>query len=268
MARPEQQGASWFQHYSNASDSLEVRMLIDKFGAAGYGAYNILLEEIYKTENGELELKTERQKKIIRTKIGLTLRSFEEILSELIGNEFFSENDFRQNGVLTNDTIKELFLQLQAERERNKKNYAKRKEEFQRVETKSFNGFSTEQSRVEKSKEQKSRVSTKTLHTFLNLLLENTDPADFNFVDKYVEKLGEYSVIYKLERCVTNGNKFKTVDALEKYLDKVVEGTSEGATGRVISDDNKWKEVLDKAKTETEKQKADGKIFKLDIGKK
>ncbi len=81
MARPHKKGLDYFPHDTDAVNDEKIEALRALYGNDGYAFYFILLERIYRTENVELDIKTEQMKRILAKKIQISKQKFEKMLS-------------------------------------------------------------------------------------------------------------------------------------------------------------------------------------------
>ena len=128
MGRPIKQGLDYFPHDTDASSDEKLEALRALYRNDGYAFYFIILERIYRSNNGELNLSSNEEKKILAKKIGITLKKYDTILQSCFKINLFDEKNFGENGLLTSSGIKKRFLQIQAERQRKRQHYEKKKE--------------------------------------------------------------------------------------------------------------------------------------------
>lgn len=74
MGRPIKQGLDYFPHDTDASSDEKVESLRALYRNDGYAFYFIILERIYRSNNGELNLSSNEEKRILAKKIGITLK--------------------------------------------------------------------------------------------------------------------------------------------------------------------------------------------------
>lgn len=158
MARPLKIGLDYFPHDCDASSDEKIERLRVQFGNNGYAFYFIMLERIYRTNDGRLLL-DETTIKILSKKMGLSQRKFTEILQSCLKNFLFSQDEFEKKSVITSQGIQKRFLEIQAERERKRDRYYQKREVSPVVspvvspdKTPGEMGGETPQSKVKKSK--------------------------------------------------------------------------------------------------------------------
>lgn len=122
MARPLKVGLDYFPHDVDASSDEKIEYLRAIFKNDGYAFYFMILERIYRTNEGKLSL-DEIHKSILAKKIGISLRKFDKILNTCLKKSLFSQSEFEHNSVLTSQGIQKRFLEIQNERARKRKNY-------------------------------------------------------------------------------------------------------------------------------------------------
>jgi len=121
MARPRKKGLDYFPHDTDAVNDEKIEALRALYGNDGYAFYFILLERIYRTENVELDIKTEEMKRILARKIQISKQKFEKMLLTAFEFELFDRKEFEERGVLTSRGIKRRAGVVFAERERKRK---------------------------------------------------------------------------------------------------------------------------------------------------
>jgi hypothetical protein len=123
MARPLKQGMDYFSHDTNASNDVKIEALMSEHGNIGYAFFFRMLEMIYKTENGELDLSKPVIKKSIAKKFGETIEVFDALLSCALEVGLFDKLYYEENQVLTSNGIKKrlVFVEKNREKYRSKK---------------------------------------------------------------------------------------------------------------------------------------------------
>src|SRR3990170_6824097 len=106
MARPIKTGLDYFPHDTDALSDEKIQSLKVLYRNDGYAFYFITLERIYRTTNGELDIKSEDEKKILAKAIGISLKKFDMILQNCFKKNLFSEKRFSKYSVLTSTAIK------------------------------------------------------------------------------------------------------------------------------------------------------------------
>lgn len=218
MGRPIKQGLDYFPHDTDASSDEKIESLKALYRNDGYAFYFIVLERIYRSNNGELNLGSDEEKKILAKKIGITLKKFEMILKSCFKINLFDEKKFLKNGLLTSEGIKSRFVQIQAERQRKRKYYDKTKGVLDAQkggrkdgETAGEMGGETPQSKVKKS----------ILIELAKSLMQDVkkESSLYSLIGKYQNLLGEVKLNSILNDCKNRGNGFTDESKLAAYLE-------------------------------------------------
>lgn len=101
----------WFKHYSNASESIKLQKIIDRFGMEGYGRYWLFLELLcskFDGKNTVIELHKKEVLKKLEIRLSSSLKTFSDFLNSV---EIFSIK-FESDSVLSVDCG--ILLELQA----------------------------------------------------------------------------------------------------------------------------------------------------------
>lgn len=218
MGRPIKQGLDYFPHDTDASSDEKIESLRALYRNDGYAFYFIILERIYRSNNGELNLSSDEEKKILAKKIGITLKRYETILKSCFKIKLFDEKIFLKNGLLTSSGIKKRFLQIQAERQRKRKYYDKSKGvlDVQKGgrnygETPGEMGGETPQSKVKKS------ILIELAKTLIQVVKKESSL--YSTIGKYKKELGEDRLTTILNDCQNRGNSFADETKLAAYLE-------------------------------------------------
>ena len=118
MARPLKTGLDYFPHDVDASSDERLEALTALHSNDGYSLYFRLLELIYKTANGELNLSDERIRVILPRRLHLSRRRFERILADACSLGLFDKQKFFELKLLTSPGIRKRFLEVTKMRER------------------------------------------------------------------------------------------------------------------------------------------------------
>jgi len=218
MARPIKTGLDYFPHDTDASSDEKLQSLRALYRNDGYAFYFITLERIYRTPNGELDIKSEDERRILAKKIGITLKKLDTILKSCFKMNLFSEKIFSKNGVLTSKAIKRRFLQIQTERRRKRKWYYKNKSNSGRLLDDKTTGETpgeTPQSKVKKS----------IIIELAKILIESIqkETSFYSILNKYAPALGEDKLHNILLTCEQNGNRFRNENMFAAYLEKCIQ---------------------------------------------
>lgn len=125
MARPLKSGLEYFPHDCDASNDEKIESLVSVCGLVGYAFYFRLLERIYRTPNGELDLSDSLQRSVVIKKMGLSEKKFEKILETCLKLKLFDENLFKIRKSVASNGIQRRFSQVLKMREgwRNTKSF-------------------------------------------------------------------------------------------------------------------------------------------------
>lgn len=219
MARPIKTGLDYFPHDTDASSDEKLQSLRALFRNDGYAFYFITLERIYRTPNGELDIKSEDERRILAKSIGISLKKLDTILKSCFKKNLFSEKRFSKDGLLTSDAIKRRFLQIQGERKRKREWYYKKKDSFGRLLDVTKDGETTGE--TPQSKVKKSKV----IELVFSLIESIQRKASvYSIINKYAPVLGEDMLLDILLAFQRNGNRFKNENLFAAYLEKCTQG--------------------------------------------
>lgn len=118
MARPLKEGLEYFSHDINMSSDPKIMCLEAKHKLIGYAVYNKLLELIYASSNGELELFEELNFVVLSKKCGVSVKLFKNIVESCVKFKLFDENIYNSKKTLTSNGIRKRFTAVNNERER------------------------------------------------------------------------------------------------------------------------------------------------------
>ena len=105
MARPHKQGLSYFPHDTDAANDGKIHSLVAMFGTEGYAFYFILLENIFRTENGRINCGKPCEKAGWAKAIGITVEKFNSILEIALEVGCFDKVIFENEKVLTSNGV-------------------------------------------------------------------------------------------------------------------------------------------------------------------
>lgn len=106
MSRPLQDGLLYFPHDVDASSDQKLEALEALYGNDGYAFYFKLLERIYRTSNGELDVSDPETQKILAKALHLSLKRFGKILDTSLKKGCFDNEIYHEKKVLTSNGIK------------------------------------------------------------------------------------------------------------------------------------------------------------------
>lgn len=106
MARPTKEGLDYFPHDTDAVNDEKIEALRLVFGNDGYAFYFIMLERIYRTSDGELNVSDAETITVLRKKIRISKKKFEEILSYSLKINCFSGEIYSKSKKISSEGIK------------------------------------------------------------------------------------------------------------------------------------------------------------------
>lgn len=118
MARPLKAGMDYFPHDTDASNDEKVEAIRALHGNDGYAFYFILCERIYRAPGAELDISKKAVEASLIKKVGVTPDKFKEILQTAFEVELFCQQAYEERNVLTSKGIKKRAGEVQALRER------------------------------------------------------------------------------------------------------------------------------------------------------
>lgn len=123
--RPHKQGLSYFPHDTDACNDNKIQSLMALYGTDGYTFYFILLEKVFRTENGRITLGSDAIIAGIAKTIGITIDRFKMILATAIEVGCFAKDIYEQERIITSNGIEKRITSVnnlrQKERERKDK---------------------------------------------------------------------------------------------------------------------------------------------------
>jgi len=118
MARPLKEGLEYFSHDTNMSSDPKILCLEAECGIKGYAVYNKLLEMIYSSPTGEVDLSQDISETVLAKKFGVSIKFFKNVLISCIKFKLFDENIYVSKKSITSHGIQKRFLAVSQERER------------------------------------------------------------------------------------------------------------------------------------------------------
>lgn len=148
MSRPLKDGLDYFPHDTMAHADPKMASLMALYGTDGYAFYFILLELIFRAENGRITIGKPAEKAGLAHAMCLKLQRFEQILKSAIELNCFNETEYRENATLTSNGINKRLDKIQIDREKDRKRKdswrekesTKEKEEKEKEKEKAKNG--------------------------------------------------------------------------------------------------------------------------------
>lgn len=183
MARPIKNGMDYFPHDTDASSDEKLEALRSLYKNDGYAFYFILLERIYRSENGELSIENEAVFKLLLRRIGVSHTKFTKMLQTSFELNLFNKEKFENEKVITSNGIKRRASSIETERERKRKQYKSKKntgemEEISEVSPGVFPGETSGETPQSKEKQSKAKIDDD----------DNAREEKFNFVKFFVSK--------------------------------------------------------------------------------
>ncbi len=118
MARPLKLGMDYFPHDVGAADDEKIDAMRAIHGNDGYAFYFILLERIYRTDNGCLDISNRFLKAAVARKVGVDQNKFESMLSDAAEIGLFDKESFQNSGIITSHGIRKRVDEINRQREK------------------------------------------------------------------------------------------------------------------------------------------------------
>jgi len=112
MARPLKSGLEYFPHDCDASNDEKIESLVSVCGLVGYAFYFKMLERIYRTSTGELDLSDSLTRSVVIKKIGVSEKKFQNILETCFKLKLFDEDLFKIQKSVSSNGIQRRFSQV------------------------------------------------------------------------------------------------------------------------------------------------------------
>lgn len=122
MARPQKVGLEYFPLDCRTDDKIE--MLEAEFGLTGFAVYIKLLQEIYQTESGELDMSVVFRWKTLGKRLDMTAEQLENIVNFCLEVNLFDKECFQKAQKLTSSGIQKRLNKVSTmrQKDRNRKN--------------------------------------------------------------------------------------------------------------------------------------------------
>jgi len=117
MSRKRKRGLSYFSHDTTAHSDDKIEALIHAFGNDGYAVYFILLELVYRTDVGILDLSIEDIKSSVIRKCNVEKDRFLEIVEMATKINLFNYTYWKDRSFITSDRILTLFGRVRGRRQ-------------------------------------------------------------------------------------------------------------------------------------------------------
>ncbi|WP_347491161.1 conserved phage C-terminal domain-containing protein [Desulfoscipio sp. XC116] len=106
MARPAKEGMDYFSHDTDAVNDPKIEVLRALYGNDGYAFFFILLEQIYKSSDFEVNVSDAEMQQIFARKVSVTPQKFSEMIQTAVKWGCFDREAYEKRGVLTSNGIK------------------------------------------------------------------------------------------------------------------------------------------------------------------
>ncbi len=139
MARPRKEGMDYFPHDVDASNDKKIEALRSLYGNDGYVFYFIMLEEIYKEKEFQLDVSDaetrEEMFQILASKIQISAEKFKKMLDTAFRWEAFNKKWYEEEGIITSNGIKKRAAVVVSKRAQMREKYHKEKQKVSDAET-------------------------------------------------------------------------------------------------------------------------------------
>ncbi|MBY9077255.1 DUF4373 domain-containing protein [Paenibacillus sp. HN-1] len=106
MARPKKEGMEYFPHDTDAVNDEKIEAMRALFGNDGYAFYFILLERIYRSENGELDVSSFTVRTALIKKLGIDQDQFSPMLEAAFEIGLFDPMHYEMHQCITSLGVK------------------------------------------------------------------------------------------------------------------------------------------------------------------
>lgn len=197
MARPKKEGMDYFPHDTDAVNDEKIEALRMLYDNDGYAFYFILLERIYRSKDGELDVSDAETIQILSKKVAVSTEKFSKMLETSFKWGCFEREDYEERGVLTSNGVKKRMAPVLEKRNKMRAQY---KEDVSDAET---------PQKPDKGKERKEKESKES----------NTDVLDlFNhYISKEIIKHNK--ITSSIRSSINTRLKDYTKDDLMKAID-------------------------------------------------
>ena len=128
MARPTKTGLSYFPHDTDAIHDPKIKLLCVEHGAAGYAAYFILLEMIYRSSKGELDLSQKNMFKLVAETCFLSEENLNLVIKSCYELDLFCQLRFHNHKILGSAAIDSRIKEVSQKRLKDAKRQRKKRE--------------------------------------------------------------------------------------------------------------------------------------------
>ncbi len=117
MARPLKEGLDYFSHDVDMSDDEKIIAMEAIHGDSGYAFYCKLLERIYHSPGGFIEVKEDWQKQVLCSRLRKGMEEFTALLNTSIDIGLFNKDLYQQEGKLSSNGVMKRRAEVLRERE-------------------------------------------------------------------------------------------------------------------------------------------------------
>ena len=220
MARPIKEGMDYFPHDTDSSNDEKIEALRGEFGNDGYAMYFILLERIYKTNTGSLDMNKTVIKKAIIKHIGVSEDLFNNILEFCFEIELFDKSTYDNLGLLTSNGIKKRHEEINKQREKWRKRKIIQKENSNNSEfsnEKTLGKIPQSKEKESKEKESKEKEIQRKENETQNLLNSGCS-SDFN-IYQYMQQRGFISISSTIAEQVKADIEIYSLEEVKQAID-------------------------------------------------
>lgn len=121
MGRPFRKGLRFFSHDTDMSNDPKIQAIEALYEMKGYAVFNKLLEKIYNTEEGYIEVKTELQIKVLADIFKFKVVEFTKYISDAVEIGLFDKEAYTKQKILTSNGVRKRIAEVQKDRQRSRK---------------------------------------------------------------------------------------------------------------------------------------------------
>lgn len=117
MARPLKAGLDYFSHDTEAHADQKIQSLMALYGADGYAFYFIMLEKVFRSENGAVSAGKPVEKAGLARAMCLTLKKFDQILETALEVGCFDSEIYKKDFLVTSNGVQKRIGKIKTDRE-------------------------------------------------------------------------------------------------------------------------------------------------------
>ncbi|OMF01206.1 hypothetical protein BK124_00570 [Paenibacillus amylolyticus] len=118
MARPKKEGMDYFPHDTDAVGDDKVEAMMALYGNDGYAFYFILLERIYRSANGELDVSNFTIRTNLIKKLGISQEQFHPMLEAAFEIGMFDRKIYETRQCITSNGVKKRHSEVEKMRDK------------------------------------------------------------------------------------------------------------------------------------------------------